>query len=1573
MHIVNESDVLEFCNSNPSLEDLLALTVHELKLISQYLALGIPSSANRQELLNEVANKFNLLTDEGEGGETTGSNEPGMTQDNARMPTERQADVPSGLDFRLQLQYAQIMLEQEKTRLETARVQSELEHAKMDHDVQMRQLRQNDFDITKYVKLVPEFSENDVTKFFAMFENVATSLLWPKSKWTIMLQTVLKGKAQNSYASLSADQSSDYDTVKRVILNAYELVPEVYRLKFRTERKPSNQTYVEFAREKRELMNRWLDSSKVTTFPELKQLILLEEYRKSIPREISVYLLEKEVKDIDRAAILSDEYSLNHRVSSQKSITYCKGKGVSNESFNERVFPQDVSQPPYKSVKTCAESKSNFKLRTCYLCGKTGHFARDCWSKQRDAKQRGKPVALVSRDKSLERDLVKVTHRDQSQIKGKNDQGHNTGAQSVALLSTMSAEGVNASKGNNSNDDMGRDPFVGNYDAFLSKGLISNGEHREEVIMLRDSGALQSLLIKGIIPVESSDKTVLVNSLWGLDSVPLVTIHLESELFSGPALVGVVDQLPVPGVQLLLGNDLAGGKMGSLPVLSEVPVESEETGKLEEEVPDVFPVCAITRSMTARKEKSKYDKGVMKLPLCEEVEVELRDTFLANVDSGQESGGEEGLLMSSEKLIEQQKADPSLHKLYDVAEDRGTEFYIANGILMRRWKPNTCSEEDAEWRSVHQIVVPQKFRGNILDLAHDSSFAGHQGVRKTLDRVWRNFWWPGVRRDVSRYCRTCHTCQLVGKCNQPVKKAPLIPIPPFNEPFSRIVVDIVGPLPKTTSGNVYILTMMDMATRYPEAIPIRTANTKTVVRELVNFFTRFGLPNEIQSDQGSVFLSKSCKQTLKELGINQVISTAYHPQTQGALERYHQTMKNMLRKYCAENSRDWDKGLPFVLFATREVPNETLGFSPFELMFVHEVRGPLKILKESWLAREHSRGLLENVSELKTKMYKSWELARENLVNTQGKMKLWYDKKARVREFKPGDRVLVLLPLRGQPLEAKFQGPYIIEKKISDVNYVVSTPDRRKSKRLCHINMLKEYHERNENESNPPVPVCIIKLQTDVRDDWTEQDPSTESPEPWSCSEKSTVGLEERLKQKLSHLALPLQEDFTTLLLRYPDVFKNSPGYTNVTKHDVDVGGGRPIKQSPYRVSPQQAAMIRKELEYMLQHNLIEPCQSEWSSPVILVPKPGGSVRFCIDYRKVNEMTKTDAYPLPRVEDCIDQVGRARFITKVDLAKGYWQIGLTERAKEISSFVALGQTFRCNVMPFGMKNAPATFQRLMNQLTSDIPGCITYIDDIVIFSNEWEDHLQRMDTLLSRLSEAGLVLNLEKCDFVKAKVQYLGYVIGQGHIAPPSAKVSVIVKMDAPKNRSELRRFLGAIGYYRRFIVNFACIASSLTNLLKKDVKYLWSEECVTAFNQLKAILCNSPVLQAPNFYKDFKLLIDACDVGAGSVLVQEDDSGIDHPVSYFSKKFNIAQRNYSVIEKELLSLILSLQHFSVYLSSSRNILVYTDHHPLKFLNKFKNKNQRLTRWSLYLQEYNLDIHHISGQDNVLADWLSRL
>ena len=269
--------------------------------------------------------------------------------------------------------------------------------------------------------------------------------------------------------------------------------------------------------------------------------------------------------------------------------------------------------------------------------------------------------------------------------------------------------------------------------------------------------------------------------------------------------------------------------------------------------------------------------------------------------------------------------------------------------------------------------------------------------------------------------------------------------------------------------------------------------------------------------------------------------------------------------------------------------------------------------------------------------------------------------------------------------------------------------------------------------------------------------------------------------------------------------------------------------------------------------------------------------------------------------------------------------------------------------------------------------CVVYIDDLVIFTKDRESHLRELELLLSRLSQAHLVVNLKKCDFVHAQVQYLGYVVGYGKVCPPESKVEAIKSFKPPLNRRELRRFLGSIGYYRRFLKNFATIVAPLTELLKKDRKFVWSSDCQQSFDAAKDILCNHPVMAAPNFNKCFKLCVDASNVGAGAVLMQDDNQGIEHPICYFSKKFSKAQRNYSVIEKELLALILALQHFSVYIPAfGPTVSIYTDHHPLKFLKTLKAKNQRLTRWNMFLQQYNLDIRHIKGVDNVIADCLSR-
>ncbi|MCU7801257.1 MAG: reverse transcriptase, partial [gamma proteobacterium symbiont of Lucinoma myriamae] len=627
------------------------------------------------------------------------------------------------------------------------------------------------------------------------------------------------------------------------------------------------------------------------------------------------------------------------------------------------------------------------------------------------------------------------------------------------------------------------------------------------------------------------------------------------------------------------------------------------------------------------------------------------------------------------------------------------------------------------------------------------------------------------------------------------------------------------------------------------------------------------------------------------------------------------------------------------------------------------------------LSDDTSLNLLEYVYNFKHRLFKACEMARKNLGSAQTKMKTWYDRKVRERKFQPGDKVLALLPIPGRPLQARYFGPYTVERKVNDVDYIVNTPGRRKQRQLCHINMLKEYHER---ENGIHLQDQVVSLVTPVSQQNMDSGDSLMDYDQVDNSDLYSSKLQNsdilhNLDQKLSHLSPSERQEITGLLYEYEHLFPDVPSRTDKIFHDVDVGDSTPVKQHPYRMNPFKQEYLKNEVQYLLENDFIEPSKSDWSSPCVLVPKPDKTYRMCTDYRKVNSVTKTDSYPIPRIDDCIDKIGSAKYVTKFDLLKGYWQVPLTERAKEVSAFVTPNGLYQYKVMPFGMKNSPATFQRLINTLTAGLDGCEAYIDDVIIYSDIWKEHIRQMREFFNRLSDAKLTVNLVKSEFCHARVTFLGHIVGQGQVKTIEAKVKAIFDFPVPTTRKELMRFLGMAGYYRKFCNNFSVLAAPLTNLLSKKSKFIWSEKCQESFDKVKAILQNSPVLSAPEFEKQFKLAVDASDIGAGAVLLQADKDNVDHPVCYFSKKFNKYQKNYSTIEKECLALILALQHFEVYLDTTCfSVIVYTDHNPLTFINKMKNKNQRLLRWSLALQEYNLDIRHIRGRDNVIADALSR-
>ena len=514
--------------------------------------------------------------------------------------------------------------------------------------------------------------------------------------------------------------------------------------------------------------------------------------------------------------------------------------------------------------------------------------------------------------------------------------------------------------------------------------------------------------------------------------------------------------------------------------------------------------------------------------------------------------------------------------------------------------------------------------------------------------------------------------------------------------------------------------------------------------------------------------------------------------------------------------------------------------------------------------------------------------------------------------------------------------------------------------------MMKQYHKRDKVHVQLNGAVDVVNAVIDAPEPDSHKDVGT----PMKLNNSDILS---RINNKLAHLSTRQVDELSHEIKNHAKIFQDVPGQTTVIYHDVDIGDAQPIKQHPYRVNPIKLKAMREEIQYMLKHDIIEPCISDFSSPSMLVPKPDKSYRFITDYRRINAVTKKDSFPIPRIEDCIDKIGKAKFVSKIDMLKGFWQVALTDRAKQISAFVTPDGQYRYRRMAFGMVNSSATFQRLVNIVISGLEGCQAYIDDLIIYSDTWEEHMIRIRALFKRLADANLTVNLAKSDFCKATVEYLGHEIGQGQVKPVRAKIDAIANYSEPKDKKSLMRYLGAVGYYRRFCVNFSTITYPLTELLAKNVKYIWSEECSNAFNKIKRLLTTSPVLITADYTEQFTLFVDASDVGAGAVITQRGNDETDHPVSFYSKKFDKHQRNYSTIEKECLSLILALQHFDVYINVTLHpVIIYTDHNPLTFINRMKNSNQKILRWSLIMQAYNIDIRHIKGKHNVIADALSR-
>ena len=1418
-----------------------------------------------------------------------------------------------------------------------------------------------------YFPKLPMFHDDkdEIDSFIFRFETHAKAVGWKIADWPIIMGTLLQGNALSLYHSLCAAGSFDYKDLKTALLTKFQCSKEGFREKFRACRPEQDESFQSFYTRLKHLFSRWIEMAEIDkTFDSLFDLLISEQILFSVTKDLAVFLRERSLQTSKDIIQTAECFRLAHP---GKSLARTTGTGLSafttahQSSQNQRGNRGGQSRRYGRGQFRSGQGQTHPQGQTggrgtftgTFTQGQTG--GRGTFTCRGSGTQRGgtsRPFLCYGcggEDHSQQ--------NCQSVCKSCGSKGHST----TRCRKKTETE--------NANSAVGEDDGLANVGIPVDTAVLCSAQscppnlpvsigqvNGIQVSVLRDTGAtIAGVKRELVLPHQFTDKSQQVISFGGQrQEFPLAEVHVETEFYSGPLICCVIDD---PVVDLILGN-----------VQGVAPIPGLLVGDDQ----------SIIAAATTRAQKKKEETVQKSLPVQEFSDI-----------------------VSVQELISLQEKDDSLSKFFKSARtsDQSVpfEFVIEKGVLYRLYIQ--------KGEKIPQIVVPVSLRPQVLSVAHDALLAGHCGVRKTLMRVQNRFWWPGVSSDVRHFVQTCDVCQKVYPKGR-VPDVPLSQMPLIEEPFHRVAIDIVGPLsPMSEEKHRFILTIVDVATRFPEAVPMRSIDSVSVAEALFTVFSRLGFPVEILSDNGSQFTSEMFREFLKLLQIKAVHSSPYHAQSNGTIERFHGTIKPMLKKTVLDHPRLWHRYLPALLFACRELKNESTGFSPFELLFGRKARGPIDFLADSLSGKDSqsdSRTIYQHVHELKNTISEMAKTAKQSVEKARETQKFYHDKKSRERKFKVNDEVLILLPTTSNKLLMTWRGPYKVVDCL-EFDYLIEVGGKH---RIFHPNMLKPYHRRDTSVGTVGLPTSLSDGDSVDFSDILSPDfaPEVDIPTsvPVSVAEHKHTSLENAFVAVFSEsvpdstqstdpsvetlssgetfedvkydedLSMKQLSEIQAVFRSHSSILTSDPGLFSLgVKHEIKLYSDKPVFARQYPLPFQALESIQKEVSTMLEMGVIEPSVSAYSAPVVLVKKPDGSTRFCCDYRLLNKVTVPDAEPIPDHDSLFSQVSSAQFFTKIDLSKGFWQILVAEEDRPKTAFQTHLGLFQWVRMPFGLATAPATFARAMRVLNLG-PQAINFFDDILVFSTSWSQHLLDVDDVLSRLKAAGFTARPSKIMAGFHQLQFLGHVIGQGTLRPEDNKVEKILRIPTPTTKRQVRALLGLLSYYRRYIQDFGAVTAPISDLLggRATRQICWTPACQSALEKIQAILSDKPILLLPDFSKPFTVRTDASSVGVGGVLMQESAQHL-HPVSFVSRKLLPRESRYSTIERECLAIVWVLGKFSRYLWG-KHFVLQTDHRPLTYLRSSRFKNSRILRWSLALQEYQFSVLPVPGTENVFADLLSR-
>ena len=1445
-------------------------------------------------------------------------------------------------------------LEKEKLNIEKEKLRQAEEDRQLKERLELRKLELEEKKIdakaeehdayTKSKVKIAEWNESrdDFDSFLTRFERIAEFKKWPKRDYAMHLGSLLTGTALEILYGMPKEQQDDYDAVKKELLRKFHYTEEIFRRKFfSTKEEHIEDSPVQDLAKLERLFFKWIDLTETErTFEGLANLIIKEQFLRRMHIDLSAHLREKEISDRKKLAEIAQVYITAHGGTMSQSHT--------NKGHKQKTDKNHKSQMSSKPK----QSQNNGQTKICQHCKKDTHLSDNCWYK---------PGGLKSGDKkATEKRCFKCssTSHFAADCTKKHDKGnaivhecpclqqHNVSAFISEVMGDVSFENspkyVDIESGRK---DIHTECCENEIHACscvqldTSKGRV-NGNH---VTVMRDSGSSSAIVRESL--VKDNQYTGASRICHLIDGTvrkfPLAFIKVDCKYVKG-TIEALVMKTPV--LDLIIGNTLK---------------IKEDSGDCYQELKLSFKSEPSTSSANeiTNNEDAKMDNKIQN----DDTETSAAVTTRSQVKLGKKPMTPLKTVSTDAteplKFLENQKKDDSLKKLFKLAETNekretktGTVHYEIKQDFLHRY----FTSKDG--KVTKQLVTPKEERVKIMSVAHDAPMSGHMGIKRTLDRVLSNFYWPKVNEDVTRYCRSCGICQKTIKKGS-VIKAPLGKMPKIDVPFKRVAMDLIGPLsPMSERKHKYILTVVDVASRYPEACPLKDIDTVAIAEALFEIYSRMGVPQEVLSDQGGQFNSDLMKEISRLLSIHAINSSPYHPICNGQVEKFNGTLKKILKRLCAEQPKQWDRYLPAVLFAYRSAINESTGFSPFELIYGRPVRGPMEILRSYYSSEDTTddvKTVYKYIIDLKTTMGDTMKIAQEELAKAQGKQKKYYDRGAKPRKIKVGSKVLLLLPTKANKLLLQWKGPFQVIERMSDLNYKIDVKGKIKT---FHVNMMKEFHERDDVSASITV--------ADIHDDDVRTDLhlcQLERTEDWR-----DVVISESLSEQQ-------RQDEMELLKEFDDILTDLPGTASAVKHSIKTTTEEPIHVKAYPIPYAIREIIKAEIEKMLNMGIIRKSSSPYAAPPVLVSKPDGSKRFCVAYMKLNSITVFDSEPMPDPNEVYLRMKGKKYHSTFDLSKGFWQIEMDAESIPKTAFSTPQGHYEFLKMPFGLKNSVSTFNKLMRHVLKDVNddiGC--FVDDVISGSNTWENHLQSIRDFFQRLRENNLHARPSKCKIGFQTIDWVGHEIDENHIKPRQEKVKEIIDIPRPVTKKQVRSFLGSVGYFSKFISMFYDRAKPLFDLTKKGSPNIvkWTEKQEKAFQELKNELAQEPILKIPDLAKDMYLQTDASNSGLGAVLLQNYD-GTFHPVKFLSRKLKSAEQNYSTIQKECLAIVWAIQKLYVYLYN-REFIILTDHHPLVALSSSGVKNGRIMRWNMFLQDWAFRIEAIRGEDNFLADYLSR-